>query len=96
MTRRIEMIEEYVIQQSDGTDYNPLSYIWTDNKGQLVRCKDCKWYQTNYSWNGKEHKVCANDESIRHDDDFCSFAERKEDDMRGGNQWRSVEHAALA
>lgn len=46
MTRRIEMIEEYIIQQSDGADYNPPSYIWTDNKGQLVRCKDCRYSDT--------------------------------------------------
>ena len=26
---------------------------------EVVRCKDCKWYKTNYSWNGKEHKVCV-------------------------------------
>lgn len=47
---------------------------------EIIRCKDCKWYKTNYSWNGKEHKVCVIEpyEPIREGDDFCSRAERKE------------------
>lgn len=44
----------------------------------VVRCKDCKWYKTNYSWNGKEHRVCVIEpyEPVRKADDFCSRAER--------------------
>lgn len=47
----------------------------------VIRCKDCKWYKTNYSWNGKEHRVCVIDayEPVRKADDFCSRAERKEE-----------------
>jgi len=47
---------------------------------KVVRCNDCKWYKTNYSWNGKEHKVCVIEpyEPIRKDDDFCSRGERKD------------------
>ena len=49
--------------------------------GTLVRCKACKWYKTNYSWNGKEHKVCVIEpyEPVRKDDDFCSRGEQKDD-----------------
>ena len=48
---------------------------------QVIRCKDCKWYKTNYSWNGKEHRVCVIEpyEPVRKADDFCSRAERKEE-----------------
>lgn len=47
---------------------------------EIVRCRDCKWYKTNYSWNGKEHKVCVIEpyEPARKEDDFCSRGERKE------------------
>ena len=48
--------------------------------GELVRCRECEWYKTNYSWNGKEHKVCGIEpfEPIRREEDYCSYAERKE------------------
>lgn len=47
----------------------------------VIRCKDCKWYKTNYSWNGKEYRICVIDayEPVRQADDFCSRAERKEE-----------------
>lgn len=37
----IELIDKYRIVQSEGTDYNPPSYDWVDNTGEIVRCKDC-------------------------------------------------------
>jgi len=47
---------------------------------EVVRCNDCKWYKTNFSWNGKEHKVCVIEpyEPVRKGDDFCSRGERKD------------------
>ena len=47
---------------------------------KVVRCKDCKWYKTNYSWNGNEHHVCVIEpyEPVRKEDDFCSRGERRE------------------
>ena len=47
----------------------------------VVRCRDCKWWKTNYSWNGKEHKVCVIEpyEPVRKPDDYCSMGERKDD-----------------
>lgn len=48
---------------------------------KVIRCKDCRWYKTNYSWDGKEHHICAIEpyEPTRKADDFCSRAERKEE-----------------
>ena len=48
--------------------------------GELVRCRDCEWYKTHYSWNGKERKVCGIEpfEPIRQEEDYCSYGERKE------------------
>lgn len=54
---------------------------WRDggNVVEVVRCKDCKWYKTNYSWNGTEHKVCVREsyEPTRKAIDYCSHGERK-------------------
>lgn len=46
---------------------------------EIIRCKDCKWYKINYSWNGKEHHVCVKEvyEPVRVENDFCSRAERR-------------------
>jgi len=48
--------------------------------GELVRCRDCKWYKTNYTWDGKERKVCGIEpfEPIQGEEDYCSYGERKE------------------
>lgn len=48
--------------------------------GELVRCRDCEWYKTNYTWNGKERKVCGIEpfEPIRQEEDYCSYGERRE------------------
>ena len=47
---------------------------------EVVRCKDCRWYKTNYSWNGNEHRICAKEpyEPVRSADDFCSYGERND------------------
>lgn len=45
----------------------------------VVRCKDCKWFKTNYMWNGQECKICVIEpyEPVRKPDDFCSYGERR-------------------
>lgn len=46
----------------------------------VVRCRDCKWWKTNYMWNGSERKVCVIEayEPVRNEDDYCSLGERKD------------------
>lgn len=46
MAEYIELIDKYRITQSKDTDYNPPSYEWVDNTGEIVRCKDCKYAPT--------------------------------------------------
>ena len=43
MSKYIELIDKYRIVQSEDTDYNPPSYEWIDNTGEIVRCKDCMY-----------------------------------------------------
>ena len=73
------MTEEAICKWFEGDDWQYESG-W-EKVQPLTRCKDCKWYKTNYSWDGKEHRVCVIEpyEPVRKADDFCSRAERKEE-----------------
>lgn len=39
MSIKVEFIESYIKPDGSG------DYIWNDNHGELIRCKDCKWYE---------------------------------------------------
>ena len=43
------------------------------HKGELVRCKDCKWHSYD-----TDDECRWRIEEIPKDDDFCSYGERKE------------------
>ena len=44
-------------------------------KGELVRCKDCKWYHQAFANEGR----CVNHDNVFHKPDwFCADGERKE------------------
>lgn len=76
-----EFIVETDLDLSCVTEFTGAGGISFKPHGELIRCKDCKWYKTNYSWNGKEYRVCVIEpyEPARKADDFCSRAERKEE-----------------
>lgn len=65
---KVEIIAEYNIEE--GQFFEDLKGII---RGQLIRCKDCKW---------RNHPGCAlmivDDSDRPGDNDYCSFAERKE------------------
>lgn len=48
---------------------------------EVIRCEDCKWYKSIFSWNGNEHKICVREpsEPPREPDDYCSYGEGRED-----------------
>ena len=48
--------------------HSALKGIPTADVVEVVRCKDCKYYETTYCW------------EIHDDDDYCSRAERREDE----------------
>lgn len=67
MRRLIEFIESY--RKIDDGDYQ-----WNDNHGELIRCKECKY------WDGKYHDCSFHDDGRDWDsNDYCSRAERKEE-----------------
>ena len=48
---------------------------------EVVRCNECKWWKSNFTWNGKEVKVCVKEpyEPVRKENYFCADGERRED-----------------
>lgn len=67
-TKHVEMIIDYI---TDGSDYQ-----YSDNKGILVRCRDCKWWGSGNvtiecSWDLNEHDAPS-------ENDYCSKAVKRE------------------
>ena len=79
MAEYIELIDKYQIVQSKDTDYNPPSYEWVDNTGEIVRCKDCKHWQRgtideNDNFYAPQCKLLLMPISSS---DFCSHAKKR-------------------
>lgn len=72
MSKYIELIDKYRIEQSGlseyGDDMNPPNYIWTDNTGELVRCGDCEAYKPFFN----QHYCDKSIISCPLPDDYCS------------------------
>lgn len=72
---RVEFIESYIkIGDSD--------YQWSDNHGELVRCRDCKhWIPQGFSGPfNYTFSRCRRIQGEWNADDYCSRAERKDAD----------------
>lgn len=54
-------------------------WTWAEPKGELIRCKDCKYCEKT-DWLNEWYGLCRyyNSHSVQADD-FCSRAERKEE-----------------
>lgn len=80
--KTIELIDKYEVHQSKEGDYNPPSYIWRDNTGELIRCKDCEYF-TPMSIYG--HGICgvhcngAGEPEVVSETYYCAWAERNDD-----------------
>lgn len=78
MPKYIELIDKYLIEQSNDTDYNPPSYIWVDNTGEIVRCLNCKHSTPYYS----DKSMCFlwHEDGIDvFNDGFCNYGEKREE-----------------
>ena len=64
--RRVEFIESYWTGGELGSDYQ-----WNDNHGELIRCRDCKYYEPSFS-------LCKI-HGVRNADWFCADGQRKTD-----------------
>lgn len=65
---------EYILDTTDGI-YNART------TGELIRCRDCKHFMTGrkYHRNGEIRHVCASLLFPVTPDDYCSFAEKREE-----------------
>ena len=70
MARYIELIDKYRIEQGMEDHYNPPNYIWTDNTGEIVRCRDCEWWIA-------EPGECCKHHGMWFGDDYCSKGEKR-------------------
>lgn len=50
-----------------------------DEVGKLVRCKDCKHWEGEYRNGFWYFEQCSLNEHVASSDDFCSWAERREE-----------------
>lgn len=69
----VELIDKYLVTRDEsGTP----SYKWTDNTGEIVRCKDCVHYDlAKNGYNGQ----CNRQYAVFTAYDFCSYGERRGD-----------------
>lgn len=63
---------EYILDTSEGI-YNART------TGELIRCRDCRHLMTGKYHNGKSRYVCASLLFPVTPDDYCSFAEKREE-----------------
>ena len=72
MPRKVEFIESYI---KVGNDYQ-----WNDNHGELIRCRDCKYWSAEIEQTAIPNmRKCTWWRNIGvFPIDFCSRAERKE------------------
>lgn len=75
--KTIELIDKYEVRQSDEGDYNPPSYIWVDNTGELIRCKDCKYFTGKWCIVNSRKQFDPEDRLVD-GNGFCAWAERRE------------------
>ena len=75
--RKVEFIESYWTGGEFGSDYK-----WNDNHGELIRCKDCKYYMPYTGrFSGNLYHACENlVKNIDDPDWFCADGERRADD----------------
>jgi hypothetical protein len=67
--RKVEMIESYWTGGKYGSDY-----VWNDNHGELIRCKDCKhWYA-----DADTGMACEFTNMGQPEDGYCNWGERRE------------------
>lgn len=55
------------------------NYIPKDFSVRIVRCKDCKNWQTDWNPSIPDRHYCAVMDSMMKAEDFCSYGERREE-----------------
>lgn len=75
------MMKEFIVETdldlSCVTEFTGAGGVSFKPHGELIRCRDCRWYA--YQYDGY-HSECDLFKMCFDQDDFCSRAERKEED----------------
>ena len=80
MTRLIDADELRQIAQYEDITLKDLDNAPTIDAVEVVRCKECEYWQDNN--NGYPHEECRwGKEETPDSDDYCSYGERREDDQ---------------
>ena len=74
MAKYVELIDKYRIVQSKDTDYNPPSYDWVDNTGEIVRCEYCN--NADFAGMSRGFAYCILLKRAMKETDFCSYGEK--------------------
>lgn len=66
-------MKEYIMPINDtAKDWDEMFVAVIRKQEELIRCKDCKYWSKQYRW-------CGFNDTDSEPDDFCSWAERKEE-----------------
>ena len=80
MTRLIDADELRQIAQYEDITLKDLDNAPTIDAVEVVRCKECEYWQDNN--NGYPHEECRwGKDETPDSDDYCSYGERREDDQ---------------
>ena len=79
-------VDKNELIQALAYDRDQYSKGYTDGKAgamaDLVRCKDCKYYQANCCFNRQWDMESAPEVPLVREDDFCSYGERKDNERK--------------
>ncbi len=65
-------MKEVIMRYKDDKDEG---HSIVENVGDIIRCKDCKWWSDKTSY--RDFPICADYERSMSGNDYCSRAERK-------------------
>lgn len=80
VSERMDLDVEYMFGWNDAID-SIVENAPTVDAVEVVRCKDCKWSESKYLWNGDPYTECSYLEIPMDDNNYCSWGERKDDEI---------------
>ena len=82
----IDKMAELQGRASTKAEFKGISKAWKRIKKlpsaqpEIIRCKDCEDYQTDWETSYPNRHYCATMDSMMPEDGFCSYAERRTDE----------------
>ena len=71
----VKLSEHFSVLKTVEFDREQYEQGWNDRDSQIVRCKDCRWFENDgYHTNCQIMRFCVED------DDYCSRGERRKNE----------------